>query len=194
MSVSITPEQQAQQLGRDLLEELRGEIDSDYVLRMIGQGADLTLTDREGSTALMLAAVHGKTPIISALLRHGADVNRQGRGGNTGLHLIVASGKYDAVRLLVDARGGRHHSQRTGPHARRLRARLAGARCRGQAGKAFSGNHAGARGEGTFPHGGRKRASRGGSLPGEQALEIPPATLTPADPLLAARMLAAMLV
>lgn len=50
-----------------------------------GMNPNLRETTESGSTALMLAAVDGRTDILKALLAHGADVNAQNKSGATAL-------------------------------------------------------------------------------------------------------------
>lgn len=54
-----------------------------------------------GTTALMLEAGKGRTPLLEALLDAGADVNRKTRYGETALSKAAAEGKLDSLNLLL---------------------------------------------------------------------------------------------
>ena len=72
------------------------------VKRAIAAGLDVNARDRDGATALMLAAFHGKDGVLQALLKAGAQVNSADRDGWTALMLVSLHGNEDAVRLLLD--------------------------------------------------------------------------------------------
>ena len=54
------------------------------------QGIDfINLLNKEGLTALHLAAKSGLTSVIEVLLSHGADINLKKSNGETCLHLVA---------------------------------------------------------------------------------------------------------
>lgn len=56
----------------------------------------------DGTTALMLEAAKGRTPLFDALLKAGADVNQKTYYGRTALSEAAARGKLDSLNLLLD--------------------------------------------------------------------------------------------
>ena len=52
---------------------------------LLQAGADVNAKDRDGNTALILAAAENPT-VVSVLLKAGADVNAKDRDGNTALY------------------------------------------------------------------------------------------------------------
>jgi ankyrin repeat protein len=61
------------------------------------------MTNDAGDTLLMLAAYHGHTETVVALLEHGADPNQANDKGQTPLAGAVFKGSDDIVRALVGA-------------------------------------------------------------------------------------------
>ncbi|MBC7808242.1 MAG: ankyrin repeat domain-containing protein [Akkermansiaceae bacterium] len=56
----------------------------------LAAGEDINQTDKNGKTALMLAASLGRTDLVKALLEKGAAVNQQDIEGRTALHCVLA--------------------------------------------------------------------------------------------------------
>jgi ankyrin repeat protein len=102
---------------------MRAAKSGDLVLMrlLLEHGADLALTQRNGSTTLMIAAGHGwrfsgnSTPYgdrgsesdaveaIRICLAQGADINARNTNGDTALHTAVAGrGSESVVRLLLE--------------------------------------------------------------------------------------------
>jgi len=81
-------------------EGLRG-----LVRRVVGLGLHVDRQDGEGSTALMCAALHGRTDVLVALVDEGgADpLARSASGGHTAAHAAVAAGRLGALSYLLDA-------------------------------------------------------------------------------------------
>ena len=61
-----------------------------------------TAADGGGHTALMCAALDGRTAVVKALLDKGADVNARDKEGRTALMFAVINLHRDAVRVLVE--------------------------------------------------------------------------------------------
>lgn len=72
------------------------------VQEMIRRGADLSVRDEYGDTALHLAIRQRHKEMISLLVQEGADVNAQGALGYSPLHLSVYHGETTVSGLLRD--------------------------------------------------------------------------------------------
>ena len=59
--------------------------------------------DRQGRTALHIAAYHGHELLVAALVVHGADVDMADHAGLTPLHMAAAAGRLEAARKLVSS-------------------------------------------------------------------------------------------
>jgi ankyrin repeat protein len=59
--------------------------------------------DKEGWTALMLAAVYSKPDVANALIASGADLNAAARDGKTVLMVASLYGQADMVKILIKA-------------------------------------------------------------------------------------------
>src|SRR5205085_773904 len=77
-----------------------GSINS--VRTQLAGGRNINKTGFNESTALAVAALHGKTKLISFFLQQeDINVNKKDRYGNTPLHLAVAHDHPEIVRLLL---------------------------------------------------------------------------------------------
>jgi ankyrin repeat protein len=82
--------------------------DSDEALAMLStlieHGAEVNATSaKKESTALILAAQHGFTHLVRALLQRGADVNRARKDGWTALHVAADGGFTETCTALLEA-------------------------------------------------------------------------------------------
>ena len=59
--------------------------------------------EKDGSTPLSMAALHGHHDVIEYLIDQGADVNATNRDGNTPLHVAAFLCRSDIMQLLLDA-------------------------------------------------------------------------------------------
>jgi len=92
-----------QKLGQDLLRELTNQHpDMDTVRDYLKSKADMSQTDRQGSTALHLIVSWGNVSLMKQMIDGGADVNHKGFGGNTPLHTAVALRNKSVIKLLID--------------------------------------------------------------------------------------------
>jgi hypothetical protein len=66
--------------------------DVDAARRMIEEGVDVNAKDRYGQTALMLAALRGRTGLVELLIAHGADLDVTAKFGLSALMLAVVGG------------------------------------------------------------------------------------------------------
>lgn len=69
---------------------------------LLKYGADITVTDDNGCTALHDACLSGNASTVSLLLRHGASVNARTLNGATPLMVASRSDKVECVELLLE--------------------------------------------------------------------------------------------
>ena len=72
------------------------------VVALLDHGADLAILDKEGDSALHIAARQGSESTIEALLNAGVRINAPNQKGQTPLHVAVLAGNLEAVDVLVD--------------------------------------------------------------------------------------------
>ena len=68
---------------------------------MVETGMPVDITDGDGLTALITAAVYNRTDVVRCLLDKGADVNKQNRWGWTALHWASSYNRTDIMRMLL---------------------------------------------------------------------------------------------
>jgi ankyrin repeat protein len=73
--------------------------------------------DREGNTALMVAANNGRTSIVDAMVKSGADVNVANRAGVSPLMRAATQSDVTLVRKLLDANADLNHKAADGDNA-----------------------------------------------------------------------------
>jgi ankyrin repeat protein len=71
------------------------------VQQLLEEGADLTVTDLDGRTALHLAVGIGNESLVQALLERGANVEAAAGNGSKALNLAAESGDDAVVKLLL---------------------------------------------------------------------------------------------
>ncbi|KAI0972460.1 hypothetical protein F4678DRAFT_61165 [Xylaria arbuscula] len=65
-------------------------------------GADISTTNRDGTTTLMLASQNGHTEVVKLLVNYGADILTANRNGDIALILASRHGHTEVVKLLVN--------------------------------------------------------------------------------------------
>ena len=94
--------EQAPQPTIKLLEAAkRGDLEQ--VKRNLAHGVKVGTKDKDGNTALHLAAAGGHTQVAAELLAHGAEVDARNQNGSTPLHGAVYQGHIDIAKLLLRA-------------------------------------------------------------------------------------------
>lgn len=76
--------------------------DGTWLRFLLGKGADANLSNRDGDTALIIAARIGFAEGADALLARGAQVDRPNRRGETALIVAVQQRNLALVRLLAE--------------------------------------------------------------------------------------------
>ena len=79
----------------------RGSIDA--LARLLIEGADIDARDRNGQTALMLAAIAGHGEVVAWLSARGAALDATAKYGLSALMFAVVRGHNDVVRNLAAA-------------------------------------------------------------------------------------------
>ena len=70
---------------------------------LLESGADFSLRDAQGLSALDVAAQNGFLEIVKALLSVGAEVNAKGTGGLTPIYRASNRGRTNVIELLLDS-------------------------------------------------------------------------------------------
>ncbi len=90
--------------GKNLmLRDARNAIDEEEALRLLAGGADLTLKDKDGVTALGYACLYGQETVAMALITAGSDVDARDRSGSTPLIRACFWGTEQTIHALLDA-------------------------------------------------------------------------------------------
>jgi hypothetical protein len=89
--------------ARDDLGEAAYENDLAAVQAFLAKGADLEARDRDGDTALHLAAIQASPAVIAALITAGADPNVRSTDGQTPLFHAAEHGNLPALQALLAA-------------------------------------------------------------------------------------------
>ncbi|GIP34926.1 hypothetical protein J2TS4_41360 [Paenibacillus sp. J2TS4] len=77
--------------------------DTENVLKLLEDGADINAMDKHGRTAVLAATYNNKVDTVKALIQKGADINiRDNNLDNVLLH-AGAEGLLDIVKLAIDA-------------------------------------------------------------------------------------------
>ncbi len=71
---------------------------------LIPAGADVKTANRDGATALSLAAENGSAAMIEKLIEAGADPNERRPNGETPLMMAARNGNLAALKVLLDHR------------------------------------------------------------------------------------------
>ncbi|XP_059167364.1 ankyrin repeat domain-containing protein 50-like [Physella acuta] len=81
----------------------RSEREGKLVDSLLDAGANVNLADKEGRTALHIAADQDYVKIVKLLLDRGADINRKDVNGCTPLHYCAQNRKSDMIVFLLEA-------------------------------------------------------------------------------------------
>ncbi|MDD9901890.1 MAG: ankyrin repeat domain-containing protein [Alphaproteobacteria bacterium] len=91
--------------GQDLLNAVylwhQDAFNENLCKKLIARGADLSMTDKGGHTALITASIRGHTGVVEALLDKGADIEAQAQNESTPLILAIMNKKTDTAKILL---------------------------------------------------------------------------------------------
>merc|ERR1711962_1358008 len=73
----------------------------DIVDLLLKNSADVSIRDKHGRNALLLAAYRGNHQVMECLIRAGIDINAQDWNGSTPLHWAANEGTIDTVHYLL---------------------------------------------------------------------------------------------
>jgi ankyrin repeat protein len=90
------------QLLKECASDEYGKLNNNKIQELIDKGADVNAKDKDGFTALMLAAQEGKLEIFYKLYRLGAKVDAKDKNGVTALIVASAKGNEDIVEFLCN--------------------------------------------------------------------------------------------
>ena len=100
-------------LNEDLL-SAAGRGETQRVLDLLKQGAELNVQDAQGRTPVMMATYAHQTETVEALIRAGADINIRDNNLDNPLLYASARGLLDIVRLALDAKADTRLTNRYG--------------------------------------------------------------------------------
>jgi ankyrin repeat protein len=104
MCMGVSPAADAQGLkaqDKNLLQAISKK-ESEKALRLLRTGgANASVIDPTGRTALMNAAAAGLVDVVREILDRGADINVKSKEGQTALMLAVDFGQLETVRMLL---------------------------------------------------------------------------------------------
>ncbi len=85
-----------------LLLEAASQGDVDQGEQLLRAGLTPDVADESGWTALMMATLHGRSPMVELLLKKGANVNLHNATGGTALMMAAIQGQNEILQLLLD--------------------------------------------------------------------------------------------
>ncbi|MBS4200570.1 ankyrin repeat domain-containing protein [Bacillus sp. FJAT-49732] len=77
--------------------------DTENVLKLLDDGANINATDEFGRTAVLAATYNNKVDTVKALIKMGADINIRDNNLNNVLLYAGAEGLLEIVKLAIDA-------------------------------------------------------------------------------------------
>ena len=102
LNESKTDEKKVDEMNQQLIVAAE-KGDTDRMLKLLQDGADINATDGRGRTAVMAATYENKADMVKALINKGADINIRDNNLNNVLLYAGASGYLDIVKLAIDA-------------------------------------------------------------------------------------------
>src|SRR5262249_44749388 len=102
-AIQVVDTASKQELGQQLLEKVWSR-DLDAAMALIDSGADLTMKNAQGKTALHLAAERsqqGKYRLVTKLLAKGADITARDNAGRPPLFVAAEESDVEIAELLI---------------------------------------------------------------------------------------------
>jgi len=93
-------------MGRNSIAFGRKKGDSNVIELLLDRGAEISVQDEDGGTALLMAAECGQKNIVELLLDRGARINAQNENGATALHLAAGRVRIHATKSLYGSTYG----------------------------------------------------------------------------------------
>ena len=81
---------------------------------LLEEGAGINVTNKQGLTALAVAAANNKNYMLSFLHRNGACINKPTNEGLTPLHIATTQNNDKMAKYIIDRNGdfnGKHHGR-----------------------------------------------------------------------------------
>ena len=82
--------------------------------QLLADGTPIDSTDKDGETALMVAAEKGQTDAVRLLLQHGAQIDLADKEGKTALMYAAEEGRTEVTKTLLDAGADPHAKDEDG--------------------------------------------------------------------------------
>jgi ankyrin repeat protein len=111
----------------DLLCDAAARGDTQFIGRVLGAGGDLRRRNKDGLTALHVAAMAGQQDSVRCLVRMGADVSAKDSNGYTALHHAVLSQQVHLIAQLANLGSNVNEKTSDGKTALHLAAELSDA-------------------------------------------------------------------
>lgn len=77
--------------------------DTETVIKLINDGANINVTGEQGETPVMVATYRNHVEVVEALIAAGADIELQDQNNNNPFLYASAEGYIDIVKLTIDA-------------------------------------------------------------------------------------------
>jgi general secretion pathway protein A len=84
-----------------LLLEVASQGDVEHGEQLLSAGLTPDVADESGWTALMMATLHGRSPMVELLLKKGANVNLHNATGGTALMMAAIQGQNEILQVLL---------------------------------------------------------------------------------------------
>ena len=102
MSAGANPQKYRDEFDNTALLEA-ASLGKNTIVSMLLYGADLSIQNNDGNTALHRAADNGHNEVTKRLIEAKADLNMKNNEGNTALHRAANSGHNEVTTRLIDA-------------------------------------------------------------------------------------------
>ena len=94
---SIRYDWRGDDIDRAILIDAALEENDSIIEVLLNHGASVDLKNKDGDTALILAAAHGRLDAVKLLLDHGANAHAMNKVGKTALSLVTQNGNSEYI-------------------------------------------------------------------------------------------------